>query len=471
MTLTKASSLSRPIWRVATTPTIASNQHLSRSLDACITSLLKHHHQPPQAILLLVSGHPHSSKGILSLPSQIHDRLSKVIPPLPSSSSTSSQWRLPPLLGAVVAQVGPTRGPGISIAFVGGDTNLHSVNVFHISKDVGSATREKAVGRWPELGGGTSGKYASASVRSGSVEEREWFDVEKFKSVSMKAFSDDEGRDGRKVVEAVKGLEMGSGDLLVGFSDNDPHSIMGILDRKYPLATKIGLLGSMTPFVTGLPQTLFFNDRVLSEGFLGLSITSKKPGTPIVSEGIQYQYSGLEPLGKPMRITNCRGNVILTFDDVAAAKSVLSAVTGLPKTIAHEKTELYLEIDMGIFTGKRVYRITSGDPSKGTLAVDTLRDLQVGMSVQLLQKTGDYKVKDKTISSIESFSGVEFGVTSEQELDAMMMQELGQQQNMEGDLSVSVSNALRARSEKGWFTGVSDSEVCDVGLANASLRV
>jgi small ligand-binding sensory domain FIST len=147
----------------------------------------------------------------------------------------------------------------------------------------------------------------------------------------------------------------------------------------------------MTPFVTGVPYTLYMKDKIASGGLFGVVL--RNVNTKSKSK-INLEYPGLKPFGEPMKITSCRGNVILTLDEGSAARHLLSVTDEIPSVISQDHA-LYLEVNVPKLTGAltstassmgestKVYRITSGDPSKGTLAVDTLKDLQEGMTVRV----------------------------------------------------------------------------------------
>ena len=174
----------------------------------------------------------------------------------------------------------------------------------------------------------------------------------------------------------------------------------------------------MTPFITGLDHTLFSTDSILSAGISGIFMRANTFFTfdndkrfsllqQQDEKNIEIYHPDLAYVSDWMTITSCRGNIILTLDDASAARSLLSAINASRSNDStqykEDETSLYLEVQfnsndtqdahtlsnssplysMPASLDNKVYRITSGDPSKGTLAVDTLKDLQNGMKVRV----------------------------------------------------------------------------------------
>jgi hypothetical protein len=80
-------------------------------------------------------------------------------------------------------------------------------------------------------------------------------------------------------------------------SDHEPYQLIETLDHHFPQATKAGLIGAATPFITGTPYTLFYNDKILPGGSIGFVSSS----VPKVTSSIQHK--ALEALGSPMTVT------------------------------------------------------------------------------------------------------------------------------------------------------------------------
>ncbi|KAI8887453.1 hypothetical protein K501DRAFT_330495 [Backusella circina FSU 941] len=167
-------------------------------------------------------------------------------------------------------------------------------------------------------------------------------------------------------------------------SDNEPDEFYQTLDHHYPETAKVGIIGASTPFVTGMPYTLFLKDQLLDSGIVGFASYNKR------ASSVEVQHTALERLGEPVKITRCRGNVILDLDQGGATGLLLKLIQGKSNKMSKDE-EFYLGIyPLDKDTCEKeltVGRITSGDPSRGNLAVDTTLDLQVGQTVQFMRKS------------------------------------------------------------------------------------
>ncbi|KAI9283138.1 hypothetical protein BY458DRAFT_495534 [Sporodiniella umbellata] len=174
-------------------------------------------------------------------------------------------------------------------------------------------------------------------------------------------------------------------------SDNEPDELLQTLDHHYPNTPKMGIVGASTPFVTGTPYTLF-TDRLFESGIVGFASFN-----PVPSKEIKIQHTSLQSIGEPMKITRCRGNVILDLDQSGATGLLLKLIHKDRKPSKDE--EFYLAVYPDGAEGQEdkmtVSRITSGDPSKGNMSIDTTLDLHNGQTVQFLRK----KVHDASLSA------------------------------------------------------------------------
>ncbi|KAI8913971.1 hypothetical protein DFJ77DRAFT_431584 [Powellomyces hirtus] len=361
MSLLVACALRRPIpytravrnlWTTAT----SSSSSLDKALNACTAALHKSKQSPrkqSQLCVVLASAH---------YPAASLEHLGRAV---------SDQFAPKCLIGAVVDSVagteGSSLGPGLSITLMDNDAKAECVG-FMVNSDNVRHVKQKAVGRWPDMGRGFGIK--------GRDTDAEAFDLERFTTVSM-------GGGNVELPEKLQRILPSSEEtaLLLTFSDKEPYQFLETLDHSFPKATKIGLMGTMTPFVNGRPHTLYYNDKVLSGGLVGAAFVSK---TLKASEKVSF--AGLEALGEPLTITSCRGNIILNIDDTNAAKELLARMNNREMTagIAAER-QLYVRVSRGekLAQTSAVYRLTGGDPSKGTLAVDTIKDLEIGMQIQV----------------------------------------------------------------------------------------
>ncbi|CAJ0918782.1 967_t:CDS:2 [Entrophospora sp. SA101] len=149
---------------------------------------------------------------------------------------------------------------------------------------------------------------------------------------------------------------------------------------------------SSTPFVNGRPFTIFYNNNILSRGLVGLAITTststsslpvnKKPQLDIL-------HQSLCPIGEHLKITRCRGNIILELNGKNPTKLFLqnlqqSNYDDNDKKYSKE-TDFYLGIYDDVFQNEKsieIKKILSGDPAKENMAIDTIKDLKVGQYVK-----------------------------------------------------------------------------------------
>ncbi|KAI9141083.1 hypothetical protein BKA69DRAFT_1125095 [Paraphysoderma sedebokerense] len=178
-------------------------------------------------------------------------------------------------------------------------------------------------------------------------------------------------------------------------SDSTPNEILEPIDSNFPDTIKFGLISSQTPFVTGLPYTMYLNDSIVQDGMIGFAVSENKCGKEKETVQTDVSYDSLTPLSKSFEITGCKGNIILSLDDSNATKLLLDSINTKMTTITKED-EFYLSVSKKSdkidtdhlplsFSHSRnlltVSKITAGDPSRGFLSIDYTGDLEVGMSV------------------------------------------------------------------------------------------
>ncbi|KAI7871472.1 hypothetical protein BDF14DRAFT_1761388 [Spinellus fusiger] len=198
-------------------------------------------------------------------------------------------------------------------------------------------------------------------------------------------------------------------------SDNEPDELLKTLDHHYPATLKLGIVGASTPFVNGNPYTLFYQDQLMGAGIAGFATYTTK------SEALSYikiEHPSLLPIGKPMHITRCRGNIILDLDQAGATGLLLELIKNKQNSLISKDETFYLGIyppeDTTMEPSKMtVCRVTSGDPSRGNMSVDTTVDLQEGQVVQFMRKKGvTTTTSDNSMDVAEC--GVFFGVVDKE---------------------------------------------------------
>jgi len=164
---------------------------------------------------------------------------------------------------------------------------------------------------------------------------------------------------------------------VIYFSDNAPEGLSNSL-ASLPHATKLGLIASSTPFITGRPVTLFRNENVHSSGAVGIALTGGD--TPKSS----IEFPGLRSITPPLLVTRSEGNLVNELDNGNPSKLLIAAIRKHRKG-SFKEDDFYL----GAFRGDKlnqVYHIMSGDPSRGTIALESHAAPAEGTTVQLYHR-------------------------------------------------------------------------------------
>ncbi|KAJ2656460.1 hypothetical protein IWW48_005023 [Coemansia sp. RSA 1200] len=200
-------------------------------------------------------------------------------------------------------------------------------------------------------------------------------------------------------------------DLVLFATDRDSRQALDLLDAQFPQAAKIGIVGSRTPFLNGREYTLLANNsnssRVHDSGMVGLAFARTKEERPVCripKKEPEVSHSGLVPISDALRISRCKGNVVLELENGDAAHSLIASVRRQrmesPEKAREKDTRLFAKImasscaSDGTATNTQesvaaVFEVTGGDPAKGGLALDTLKDLSPGQFVQFMVKDDD----------------------------------------------------------------------------------
>ncbi|KAJ3355009.1 hypothetical protein HDU83_004180 [Entophlyctis luteolus] len=310
-----------------------------------------------------------------------------------------------PSIGALVSSISQ---PYPTNSLPDGSSNCRiSVSLLHTEGDIRASAfkldssftsaspfrSDKPVGRWFD------------ALAGRDLTHPQNFNVDQFKSMSRNSasvFATETSKSKFSHDSLVKSLvfadENGleSNGLLMTISDKDPNAVWNAFSHSLPALEMVGLISPMTPFITGLENTLFMNGSVVDGGLVGLSLanTSKVPASK-VDTVVWNSYPHLLPIGNEMEITSCRGNIILTLNTTHATEQILSSISsaenqsganleGFTNTISSDNA-LYISIrDSSASTSAAVHRIVAGDLAKGNIAVDTQRDLHPGMRATIM---------------------------------------------------------------------------------------
>ncbi|KAF7727897.1 hypothetical protein EC973_006896 [Apophysomyces ossiformis] len=313
---------SRSLWTSVT----GSGDNLRACVDACMTTRSL---QPKPNVCVALVSKSFSAGDYASLQEAIGHALEPEL-----------------FLGAVVDRVPSSSGHGVSL-WMGYDEDVVGFAV----KD--TQTRQKvrsiSVGRWGRVD------------QPNYVDQVGW---QGFDSVSRPAQP--------RALPLALETKARQPSFVFMVSDNEPDELLQALDHHYPETHKIGVVGASTPFVNGSPYTLFYRNQIMEAGIAGFASYSRDAWS------LTTDHSQLEPLGQPMTITRQAGATGLLLELIRQGKNAQIS----------KDEEFYLgiypsgqtELDKAAMS---VNRVTSGDPSRGNMSVDTTVDLQVGQVVQV----------------------------------------------------------------------------------------
>ncbi|KAF9950367.1 hypothetical protein BGZ72_007970 [Mortierella alpina] len=364
----RCTARTRTLWTAAT----CSHPDLATALSRCLPESTPPTSQTKDSVTIVLASRSYPGSDLLTLPDKIPEHVSK------------SSF----VLGAVVDRVPTKSGHGVStltltpaITSESSADRLIQCRPFYLSGADSRRKRlkEKSVGKW---------------ARSQDIEERSLDTADawsSFKSISI-------GQNQVQVPAAIiaqseGGAENQEQDVLM-ISDLEVHQFLEALDAASPAASKVGLMASSTPFITGRPVTMFYDGKLVQDGVLGVSLVKKARNHKEIEEGTRtlVEYPSMAPLGPAMQITRCRGNIILELDESNATRLLLDRLQATTLTkdkefflATGEPTAADQDEDANVdMSNATVYRITGGDPSKGNMAVDTVHDLKVGQWVQFI---------------------------------------------------------------------------------------
>ncbi|THH19213.1 hypothetical protein EW146_g1907 [Bondarzewia mesenterica] len=183
---------------------------------------------------------------------------------------------------------------------------------------------------------------------------------------------------------------------VITLTDNAPQGLTNALNA-FPRATKLGLIATSTPFITGRPFTLMHNQAIYSSGAVGLALTSR------VRPSVDTAFPGLRALTPSVRVTRSEANLVHELDHGNPSQLLLSAIQkhGIDNEAAKED-EFYLFVLRQ--NGRvQVHRIMSGDPTRGTMALESDAAPAEGTLVQVTPDDNPHilvLVSDSTIRKL-----------------------------------------------------------------------
>ncbi|RKP10961.1 hypothetical protein THASP1DRAFT_27270 [Thamnocephalis sphaerospora] len=354
--------------------------------------------------------------------------------------TVSAEASTAPMMLGCVADLVNGRSTALAVARLAFSRECH-LHPFHVPASRMPPRRAKSVGRWPALSAATMahGRGYGANVGAGpgaisaATAATHWSPAD-FRTVTRAPVAhsampaelnevrlrvgDDETEptyasvtDGHQYAEQMTTAP----DVVLLATDTEPYALAEALQEQYPETALLGTIAASTPFVTGLPYTIYFNGKTLQDGAAGVAIRgmSTKQSTHFAEEhcaisvgqlSASRSFARLSPLGNAMRITRCRGNVIVDLDGKSAAGMLLAYHQAQAKSKQDSAPTLAPEYYLGVYSSstlvneslacqpenaRLVARVISGDPSRGHLAVDTLCDLADGEIIQFFARVHD----------------------------------------------------------------------------------
>ncbi|KAF9446373.1 hypothetical protein P691DRAFT_804022 [Macrolepiota fuliginosa MF-IS2] len=240
--------------------------------------------------------------------------------------------------------------------------------------------------------------------------------------------------------EELRTLDLSEIQSILYFSDLKPEGLLSSF-QNLPDVSKLGLLASSTPFITGRPVTLFQNKEIFGSGAVGLAITGETKSIP----RLRADFLSVQKLGGVMTVTQSEGNMVNTLDNDNPTQILLSAIkrSGLDTHVSGSfKEEEQFSLGAVSSDGNidRVYRITAGDPSRGSISVDSPSAPIPGTRVQFLHRP---------MSAVPNLS---LSRTSQSLNFLTVSDELHQsRQSTPEDLDILLQNAFLASSENGFI--------------------
>ncbi|GBE85252.1 hypothetical protein BKA93DRAFT_903767 [Sparassis latifolia] len=183
---------------------------------------------------------------------------------------------------------------------------------------------------------------------------------------------------------------------IVYFSDGAPEGLSNAL-HTLGSATKVGLIASSTPFVTGRPFTLFHGTSIYSSGAVGLYLASSARPRSYV------EFPGLQKLTEPLTVTSSKGNLVHSLDNTNPSRLLLSAIEksgSASRRVTVRAPDANMKDDQYYLAALRrvgeqyelhqLFTIMSGDPSRGTLALGSDTAPSEGTPVQIYRLPAEF---------------------------------------------------------------------------------
>ncbi|KAI5891483.1 uncharacterized protein SCHCODRAFT_02702255 [Schizophyllum commune H4-8] len=224
--------------------------------------------------------------------------------------------------------------------------------------------------------------FPSASARAFRVE---YDDDGRVRVGRWHAFGDKQKEDPGEVIEGLRLEDLANKHLItLSASLTVPHAIT----RSRSL---LNLHTSATPFLTGLPHTLFYNKRILERGCVGVALDTWPQAE------VKPTFSGMRRVDeKTYSVTEAQGNLITGLSGEKPTHHFLRTARK-----AGAEPAMSLVEDQGFALGvvrdgtvTQMHTIMSSDPSRGTLALEEGAYIPSGKDVAFF-------VRDPSVSNAD----------------------------------------------------------------------
>ncbi|KAI4518633.1 hypothetical protein K525DRAFT_280442 [Schizophyllum commune Loenen D] len=251
---------------------------------------------------------------------------------------------------------------------------------------VGCITAPPPISRKSEGNGGNSllscalAVFPHTSARAFRVE---YDDDGRVRVGRWHAFGDAQKEDSGEVIEGLRPEDLANKHLItLSASLTVPHAIT----RSRSL---LNLHTSATPFLTGLPHTLFYNKRILDRGCVGVALDLWPQAS------VKPTFAGMRRVdARTFSVTEAQGNLITGLSGEKPTHHFLRAARE-----AGAEPAMSLVEDQGFALGvvdggtvTQMHTIMSSDPSRGTLALEEGAYIPPGKQVAFF-------VRDPSVSS------------------------------------------------------------------------
>ncbi|KAG8702286.1 hypothetical protein FRC08_003581 [Ceratobasidium sp. 394] len=250
-------------------------------------------------------------------------------------------------------------------------------------------------------------------------------------------------------------------------SDTAPEGLLHSLHRHFPAASQQGLIAGSTPFITGRPVTLFKGSNIFADGAVGLALFNQN------TQRNEITFDNLQAVSPVLEVTQAQTNMVETLNHGNPVESLLLAMNS--RGSIDKEQDIYLgAVDTTADLGPpgdqsshkygRVYKITAGGPTRGTILLDATEGPQVGAKVQFV--VANRSQKSPTSPSNQPVPTISFDTITDSDIGTI---------SAESEVK-EIENLFLATSENGFVVGSSGAGVlqrpwvCNIPGANYKVQ-